>query len=102
MSGCSQPPVTVNPDETGAVSQQEVLTQETETATPGIAVSIKPDELKSMMDKGVDVAVVDVRVISYQTAPTIKGSLRLPASELPVRLHEIPPEVPVVIFASCL
>jgi membrane protein DedA with SNARE-associated domain len=63
---------------------------------------ILPEQLKSMMDRGDQVFVVDLRhVIDLEDEPrTIPGALRLPAEEFEQRANELPRDRELVLFCT--
>ncbi|HEY7649869.1 MAG TPA: VTT domain-containing protein [Methylomirabilota bacterium] len=63
---------------------------------------IKPEELKSMLDAGQDVMVVDVRDrLDFETEPSIiPGALHLSIDELEARHSEIPREREIVLYCT--
>jgi rhodanese-related sulfurtransferase len=63
---------------------------------------IQPEELKSMLDAGQDVLVVDVRDrLDFETEPSIiPGALHLSIDELETRHREIPREREIVLYCT--
>lgn len=63
---------------------------------------IMPEQLKSMMDRGDEVVVVDLRhAIDREDEPrTIPGALRLPAEEFEKRADELPLDRELVLFCT--
>jgi|SRR5262245_10181428 len=63
---------------------------------------IKPEELKSLLDAGQDVMVVDVRDrLDFETEPSIiPGALHLSIEELESRHSEIPRERDIVLYCT--
>jgi len=63
---------------------------------------ISPEELKTMLDAGGDVMVVDVRDrLDFQIDPAIiPGALRLTTEELETRHHEIPRERDIILYCT--
>jgi membrane protein DedA with SNARE-associated domain len=63
---------------------------------------IQPEELKSMLDAGQDVMVVDVRDrLDFETEPAIiPGALHLSIDELETRHSEIPREREIVLYCT--
>jgi membrane protein DedA with SNARE-associated domain/rhodanese-related sulfurtransferase len=64
---------------------------------------ITPQELKTMLDAGQDVMVVDVREpIDFEAEPAIiPGALHLTTEELEQRHREIPRERDIVLYCTC-
>jgi len=64
---------------------------------------ITPEELKRMLDGGVDTIVVDVRDrIDFDAEPAIiPGALHLTTEELEARHKEIPREREIVLYCTC-
>jgi membrane protein DedA with SNARE-associated domain/rhodanese-related sulfurtransferase len=64
---------------------------------------IAPGELKSLMDSGSEVVVVDLRgPIDFQFDPVvIPGALRVPPEELEARDPDIPRESEIVLYCTC-
>jgi len=63
---------------------------------------ITPEELKTMLDAGGDVMVVDVRDrLGFQTEPSIiPGALHLTTEELEARHLEIPRERDIILYCT--
>lgn len=63
---------------------------------------ISAPELKELLDRGEDVAIVDLRSdITYQTeGMKIRGSLHIPPKEFDARYTEIPAGRPIVMFCT--
>ena len=63
---------------------------------------IMPGQLKTMMDRGNEVFVVDLRhAIDLEDEPrTIPGALRLPAEEVEQRADELPKDRELVLFCT--
>jgi len=64
---------------------------------------ITPEELKSKLDHGEDMIVVDVRDrIDFQAEPAIiPGALHMTVDELDARHREIPRERDIVLYCTC-
>ena len=64
---------------------------------------ITPEELKTMLDGGLDVMVVDIRdPLDFESEPAIiPGALHLTTEELEARHHEIPRDRDVVLYCTC-
>jgi membrane protein DedA with SNARE-associated domain/rhodanese-related sulfurtransferase len=64
---------------------------------------IAPQELKTMLDDGTDVMVVDVRSqLDFEAEPAIiPGALHLTLEELEARHREIPRERDIVLYCTC-
>ena len=63
---------------------------------------ITPEELKTLMDGGVDLMVVDVRDrIDFEAEPAIiPGALHLSIDELDARHLEIPREREIILYCT--
>jgi rhodanese-related sulfurtransferase len=66
------------------------------------SVGISPREVKSLIDAGKDVTVVDVRQPhAYDEFPdSIPGSVRIPPAELPERYAELPTGSLLVLYCT--
>ena len=64
---------------------------------------ITPEELKSRMDAGEDVLVVDVRDrVDFEAEPKIiPGALHMTIEEMDARHREIPRERDIVLYCTC-
>ncbi len=64
---------------------------------------ISPDELKTMLDNGHPLTIVDVRhPLDLELDPeTIPGALRLGLEEIEHRHHEIPRDREIVLYCTC-
>jgi rhodanese-related sulfurtransferase len=64
---------------------------------------ITPEELKTRLDGGEDMLVVDVRDrLDFEAEPAIiPGALHLTTEELEARHHEIPREREIVLYCTC-
>ena len=59
---------------------------------------IEPREVHSMMQKGVKFLLLDCREPwEYQTAH-IEGATLIPLRTIPQKLHDLPPDQPVVVY----
>jgi membrane protein DedA with SNARE-associated domain len=63
---------------------------------------IKPEELKAMLDAGVDVMIVDVRTrLDFDAEPSvIPGALHITTEEMEGRHHEIPRTRDIVLYCT--
>ncbi len=63
---------------------------------------ITPEELKTMLDDGLDVMVVDVRDrLDFEVEPAIiPGALHLSIDELEARHREIPRERDIILYCT--
>ena len=63
---------------------------------------ITPEQLKTELDSGVDLAIIDLRhVLDYEAEPrTLPGAIRLPAEELEQRGKELPQGRTLVLYCS--
>ncbi|MDQ2898698.1 MAG: VTT domain-containing protein [Acidobacteriota bacterium] len=61
---------------------------------------ITPEELKSKLDAGEDVMVVDLRSALSGAEDAIPGALRISSEELTGRHHEIPRDRDIVLYCS--
>ena len=57
---------------------------------------VSPEQLQTRLDRGDDVAVVDLRPAWEYHAGHIPGALSLFIEEVPVRLNELPTDVDIV------
>lgn len=62
---------------------------------------IYPEELRSMVETGNDMVVIDVRGGLALLVPPLPGALRIPLSEMENRHREVPRDRDVVLFCSC-
>ncbi|HUE02475.1 MAG TPA: VTT domain-containing protein [Bryobacteraceae bacterium] len=61
---------------------------------------ITPEELKSKLDAGEAIVVVDVRSPLESEADSVPGALRIPLEELETRYAEIPRDRDIILFCS--
>jgi len=63
---------------------------------------VTPEQLKTELDSGVDLAIIDLRhVLDYEAEPrTLPGAIRLPAEELEQRGKELPHGRTLVLYCS--
>jgi len=61
---------------------------------------ITPTELRSMLDAGDDVVVVDVRTAVESETDSVPGALRIPLEELEARNNDIPRDRDIILFCS--
>lgn len=67
-----------------------------------LAVSrITATELKSMLEAGEEVLVVDVRTALESQADSVPGALRIPLEEMEARHLDIPRDRDIILFCSC-
>ncbi|MBI4518351.1 MAG: rhodanese [Deltaproteobacteria bacterium] len=60
--------------------------------------AISPPELKQRLDRGDDVVVLDVREPEEVALAQVPGSIHIPLTELPGRLHELDPGREIVVL----
>jgi adenylyltransferase/sulfurtransferase len=58
---------------------------------------VSPEQLKARLDRGDDVVVVDLRQAWEYHAGHIPSAVSLFIEEIPLRLHELPTEVDIVL-----
>jgi membrane protein DedA with SNARE-associated domain len=61
---------------------------------------ISAQQLRSMLDAGLDVAIVDVRSRITRATNSIPGALQIPIEDLPTRHLEIPRDRQIVLFCT--
>jgi len=80
--------------------------QSDQTAVPLITC----EELKKMMDEGIDLVLVDTRLeSSYKRDPHIRGAINIPDAALPpmteqiidIKLMELPWDQTIVFYCDC-
>jgi membrane protein DedA with SNARE-associated domain/rhodanese-related sulfurtransferase len=62
---------------------------------------ITATELRSMLDAGEEIVVVDVRTATESETDSVPGALRIPLEELEARHGDIPRDRDVILFCSC-
>lgn len=60
---------------------------------------ISPTELKSLLDEGKDIQLIDVRTLAKHQDYNI-GGMHIPSDELPMRLNEISKAKPIVTYCT--
>ena len=61
---------------------------------------ISAEELHSMLSRGIDVTIVDVRSNLIRDVDQFSGTLRIPAEDLPARHQEVPRDREIVLFCT--
>ena len=93
-----------NPTITGLIDYEEFCgvrgVEAVPTSTNGEAEAISPLELKARMDRGERPFVLDVRNPEEISICRIEGSTVIPLPDLPKRLGELDPSVPMVVHCK--
>jgi len=77
--------------EGGCAQAEEELSMESINIT-----EVSPEQLKTRLERGDDVVVVDLRQAWEYHAGHIPGAISLFIEEVPTRLHELPTDVDIV------
>lgn len=64
------------------------------------APEISPQELKRLLDAGVDATVLDVREPWEYAIAHVTGSINIPLGEVPARLDELDRAQPVIVMCK--
>jgi adenylyltransferase/sulfurtransferase len=64
---------------------------------PTSIIEVSPEQLKARLDRGDDVVVVDLRPAWEYHAGHIPSAVSLSLEEIPLRLHELPADVDIVL-----
>ena len=62
--------------------------------------SLTPKELAEKQKKGEKLFVLDVREDDERAAGHIPDTLHIPMGSVPLRIHEIPEDIPVVVYCK--
>ncbi len=61
-------------------------------------IDIQPEQVKRKLDAGEQVLLIDCREAEELAAASIEGATHIPMGDVPARLQELDPEVPVIVF----